>query len=121
MSQFSNRHSPRKFFFKPSNSSPRDLMTSNWLKAIFIFLRLINDTFYEESKFTFNSVINSVKLYKIKKPNILLGFFTYLMRWYNSCRTCILRCCLFLFLFGASCSLCPYHMKFPLSSIVAKD
>ena len=40
-----------------------------------------------------------------------MGFFTYLMRWYNSCRTCIFHCYDFLLLSGASCSLCVHHRK----------
>ncbi|OTL33810.1 hypothetical protein B9X76_01275 [Acinetobacter pittii] len=51
---------------------------------MFIFLKLINDKSYDEYKFTFNSVINSLKLHKIKNPDILSGFFVFGTR-VNSC------------------------------------
>ena len=57
----------------------------------------------------------------IKKPNILLSFFTYLMRWYNSCRTSHSLYLILLFLSGASCSLCPHDRKSERSGIDVKS
>ena len=66
-------------------------------------------------------VLANKKFETIKKPNILLGFFTYLMRWYNSCLTSHSLYPILLFLSGASCSLCPHDKKSAWGRISAKD
>ena len=55
-----------------------------------------------------------------KKARHPVGLFRIWCVRYNSCRTCILRCCLFLFLSGASCSLCPHDKKLIKNGIDAK-
>ena len=55
-----------------------------------------------------------------KKARHPVGLFRIWCVRYNSCRTCILRCCLFLFLFGASCSLYPHDRKLMKNGIDAK-
>ena len=55
-----------------------------------------------------------------KKARHPVGLFCIWCVRYNSCRTCILHCCLFLFLSGASCSLWPHDRKLMKNGIDAK-